>query len=69
MSINFLPLCIKKVMPTKSGVIVDRLDHVLMGFRIPDDNAPATLSARLTSTKKPFFLDRVIAYTSFPNFF
>ena len=31
-----LPLWTRKVCPTKSGVIVERRDQVLIGFRSPD---------------------------------
>jgi hypothetical protein len=64
MSMNFFPLCTKNVIPTKSGVIVDRLDHVFIGVRAPDAMAALTLSDKLTSTKNPFFLDRVIGTSS-----
>ena len=44
------PLCTVKFNPTKSGVIVDLRDHVLMGLRSPFSCALATFLKRLGST-------------------
>jgi len=41
-----LPLCTLKVWPMKSGVMVERRDHVWIGFLVPDFVAFSIFSKR-----------------------
>ena len=52
--INFLPLLIKKLTPTKSGIIVDFLDHVFIGIFLGSALYLSTFFMRLSSTNGPF---------------
>src|SRR4030065_672890 len=55
---NFRPLWTAKVKPTMSGMMVDRLDQVLMTFLSPSPTALRNFRARLSSTYGPFLIDR-----------
>lgn len=55
--INVLPLWTWKVCPTKSGVMVDFRDHVLIGFFIPLLFKLSIFSRSFHSTNGPFFND------------
>src|SRR6266478_3008759 len=55
--LNVFPLCTKNVWPTKSGVTIERRDHVLIGFFPPELFALSIFSRRCDSTKGPFFND------------
>src|SRR5581483_11310719 len=52
------PLCTAIVKPTKSGVIVERRDQVLIGFLLRSDCAFSTFLARCKSTNGPFLTER-----------
>src|SRR5215831_10411502 len=58
--LNVLPLCTRNVWPTKSGVTIERLDQVLIGFLTPDEFILSIFSRRCDSTKGPFFNDLAI---------
>src|SRR4029078_12844131 len=58
--LNVFPLCTKNVWPTKSGVTIERRDHVLIGFLTPDAFILSIFSRRCDSTKGPFFNDLAI---------
>src|SRR3990170_2402451 len=60
---NFRPLWTAKVKPTMSGMMVDRLDQVLMTFLSPCSTARRTFRARLSSTYGPFLIDRATEVT------
>jgi hypothetical protein len=55
-----LPLCTAIVKPTISGVIVDRLDQVLITVRLPAPEAAFTLVSKCSSTNGPFLTDLVM---------
>src|SRR6187551_242619 len=55
-----LPLCTVKVSPTKSGVIIDRRDQVLIGVLDFVSLAFWILSSRWKSTNGPFLIERPI---------
>src|SRR3972149_5926347 len=55
---NFLPLWTANVKPTMSGVMVERLDQVLMTFLSFSSTALRTFLSRLGSTYGPFLIDR-----------
>src|SRR4030043_2344857 len=55
--INFLPLCTAKVYPIKSGIIVERRDHVFISFFSPLSIINFTFFISFSSTKGPFFKD------------
>src|SRR6266545_6120639 len=57
---NFLPLWTAMVCPTMSGVMVERLDQVLITLRLPLADTAWILRPRCSSTKAPFFTDRDI---------
>src|SRR5213596_2010787 len=57
---NFLPLWTAMVCPTMSGVMVERLDQVLITLRLPLADTAWILRSRCSSTKAPFFTDRDI---------
>jgi hypothetical protein len=57
---NFFPLCTATVKPTISGVIVERLDQVLITVRVPVVEAAFTFLRKCSSTKGPFFTDLVM---------
>src|ERR1700757_1988467 len=58
--LNVFPLCTKNVWPTKSGVTIERRDHVLIAFFAPDEFILSIFSSRCDSTKGPFFNDLAI---------
>src|SRR3981081_3239747 len=60
--LNVFPLCTKNVWPTKSGVTIERRDHVLIGFFAPELFILSIFSRRYNSTKGPFFNDRAIIF-------
>jgi len=60
--IKRLPLCTKNVWPTKSGVTIERRDHVLIGFFTPELFILSIFSRRCNSTKGPFFNDLGIKF-------
>src|SRR6185312_2898454 len=55
-----LPLCTAMVRPTNSGVIVERRDHVLIGFLSFTARAASTFFNRWSSTNGPFLIERAI---------
>src|SRR5437899_3607881 len=59
-ALKILPLWTLKVMPTKSGVIIERRDQVLIGVLDFVSFALMILSIRWPSTKGPFLIDRPI---------
>jgi uncharacterized protein YggU (UPF0235/DUF167 family) len=59
---NCLPLCTAMVCPTKSGVIIEALDHVLMTVFLPDSTFCWIFFSRLSWTKGPFLSERAISY-------
>src|SRR5882762_3858097 len=58
--LNTFPLCTLKVSPTKSGVIMDRRDQVLIGVLDLVSFAFWILSRRWKSTNGPFLIERPI---------
>src|SRR5215467_16163205 len=58
--LKIFPLCTLKVRPTKSGVIIDRRDQVLIGVLDFASFAFWIFSIRCPSTKGPFLIDRPI---------
>jgi hypothetical protein len=63
--LNVFPLCTKNVWPTKSGVTIERLDQVLIGFFTPELFILSIFSKRCDSTKGPFFNDLAINFKPF----
>src|SRR5690349_2406958 len=63
--LKILPLCTRKVCPTKSGVIIERRDQVLIGFLETPELIFSTLSSSFMSTNGPFFSDLPIRYFAF----
>jgi hypothetical protein len=61
---NFLPLWTAKVSPTISGIIVDRLDQVLMTFASFVLRASSAFFIKWESTKGPFLIERAINLSS-----
>src|SRR5260221_2746976 len=59
-ALKILPLCTLKVMPTKSGVIIERRDQVLIGVLDLVSFALMIFSIRWPSTNGPFLIDRPI---------
>src|ERR1051326_2354582 len=57
---KILPLCTLKVIPTKSGVIIERLDQVLIGALDLVSFAFWIFSCRCKSTNGPFLMERPI---------
>src|SRR5574340_193364 len=55
-----LPLCTAIVSPTKSGVIVERRDQVLIGRLSEVARAASTFACRWWSTNGPFLIERAI---------
>src|SRR5215471_9710030 len=55
--LKILPLCTLKVRPTKSGVIIERRDQVLIGVLDFASFAFWIFSIRCPSTKGPFLID------------
>src|SRR3990170_33761 len=53
-----LPLCTAIVSPTKSGVMVERRDQVLISFFDPSTRALSTFFTRWASTNGPFLTER-----------
>src|SRR4030042_6762786 len=62
--INFFPLWTANVNPTISGMMVDRLDQVLITFPSFDLRAPSTFFIKWASTKGPFLIDLAINLSS-----
>src|SRR5271167_2179803 len=62
--LKILPLCTRNVCPTKSGVIMDRRDQVLIGLFAPLFIF-SIFSRSFTSTNGPFFNDLPINYFAF----
>src|SRR5437879_393321 len=60
-----LPLCTAMVRPMKSGIIVERRDHVLIGFLSLAACAASTFFTRWASQNGPFFNERVMCYPLF----
>src|SRR5438105_10195104 len=58
--LNVFPLCTKNVWPTKSGVTIERRDHVLIAFFALELFILSIFSRRCDSTKGPFFNDLAI---------
>jgi hypothetical protein len=58
--LKVFPLCTKNVWPTKSGVTIERRDHVLIGLFAPELFILSIFSRRYDSTKGPFFNDLAI---------
>src|SRR5207245_8041436 len=58
--LNTLPLWTVKVMPTKSGVIIERRDQVLIGVLDLASFAFRIFSIRWPSTNGPFLIERPI---------
>src|SRR6185503_17663541 len=59
--LNTLPLCTLNVRPTKSGVIIERRDHVLIGVLDFVSFAFTILSSKCWSTNGPFLIERPIS--------
>src|SRR5208283_3742440 len=59
------PLCTRKVCPTKSGVIIERRDQVLIGFFATPPLIFSIFSTSFTSTNGPFFSDLLIRHLVF----
>src|SRR5258708_28300654 len=57
-----LPLWTAIVRPTKSGRMVERRDHVLIGRLSFEADATSTFFMRCPSTNGPFLIERAIAY-------
>src|SRR5260221_10526095 len=57
-----LPLCTAIVSPTKSGRIVERRDHVLIGRLSLEACAASTFCRRCPSTNGPFLIERAMRY-------
>ena len=57
---KIFPLCTRNVCPTKSGVTIERRDHVLIGFLAFELFILSIFSRRCDSTKGPFFNDLAI---------
>ena len=55
--LKVFPLCTKNVWPTKSGVTIERRDHVFIGFFVAAEFILSIFSRRCGSTKGPFFND------------
>src|SRR5882757_10149718 len=60
--LKILPLCTRKVWPTKSGTISERRDQVLIGFFEFSLLSFSIFSRRWPSTKGPFFSDLPINF-------
>src|SRR5581483_10438186 len=58
--LNTLPLCTLNVCPTNSGVIIERRDHVLIGFFEPVAFSFVIFSSKWVSTNGPFLIERPI---------
>src|SRR5258708_20715657 len=58
--LKILPLCTLKVRPTKSGVIIERRDQVLIGCLDLVSFAFTIFSIRCPSTNGPFLIERPI---------
>src|SRR5215471_11391006 len=63
--LNILPLCTRNVCPTKSGVIIERRDQVLIGFLEAPELIFSIFWRSFISTKGPFFSDLPIGYFVF----
>src|ERR1700730_4054123 len=63
--LKILPLCTRKVCPTKSGVIIERRDHVFIGFFEAPVLIFSIFPRSFTSTNGPFFIDLAIGYFVF----
>ena len=58
--LNILPLCTLKVRPTKSGVIIERRDQVLIGVLDLASFAFMIFSSKWSSMNGPFLIERPI---------
>src|SRR2546423_13383848 len=58
--LKILPLCTLNVRPTKSGVIIERRDQVLIGVLDLVSLALTILSIKWPSTNGPFLIERPI---------
>src|ERR671931_63530 len=59
-----LPLWTAKVRPTKSGVMVERRDQVLIaGGRLPPCRISSTFFSKCRSMNGPFFTERAIVFS------
>ena len=58
--LKIFPLCTANVSPTKSGVIIDRRDHVLIGVYDFVSLAFVILSSKCPSMNGPFLIERPI---------
>src|SRR6185436_6600789 len=61
--LKIFPLWTVKVRPTKSGVIIERRDQVLIGVLDLVSLAFWILSSRWKSTKGPFLIERPIKFS------
>src|SRR2546423_5465866 len=62
-----LPLWTAKVRPTKSGVMVERRDQVLIaGGRLPPCRISSTFFSRCRSMNGPFFTERAMSFRFAP---
>jgi hypothetical protein len=55
---NFFPLCTARVCPTKSGLMVDRRDQVLMTFFCREAFSASIYSMRCVSMNGPLLIER-----------
>jgi len=62
MELKILPLWTKNVCPTKSGVIIERRDQVLIGFFALPLFILSIFSSSFGSTNGPFLSDLPITY-------
>src|SRR4051812_20500240 len=63
-----LPLWTPKVRPTKSGVMVERRDQVLIaGGRDAPERTSSTFFSRCLSMNGPFLTERAMSLCSFPS--
>src|SRR4030043_2242452 len=62
--IKFFPLWTANVNPTISGIVVDRLDQVLITFVSFVFRASSTFFIKWESAKGPFLIDRAITFSS-----
>src|SRR5690606_30224894 len=58
---NFRPLCTANVRPTATGVVVERRDHVLIGFLSPVLDVVSIFFHRWPSMNGPFLILRAIS--------
>src|SRR5437867_1485619 len=63
--LKILPLWTLNVRPTKSGVIIERRDQVLIGVFVLASLALTILSIKWPSMNGPFLIERPICYLFF----